>query len=157
MKTMEELRKYLLENFVDDEGDLMIIGLDLSEFEGNVYRGSWIVKNNLRQYCNMVGGNLKQYGNKVKGNLDQFGNEVEGDLVQTANKVKGNLDQSENIVKGNLDQSKNIVEGNLDQFRNEVKGKTYTDFKKHTKVMKYENESETEKWISGLIVRPESK
>ena len=114
MKEIKELKKYLLENFVDEYGDLMIRHLDLSDFDGNVYRGYWKVKGDLRQRANKVKGDLHQDSNEVKGDLDQYGNEV-----------WGNLHQADSIVKG----------------------KTYTDFDKHTEVMKLENDD----WVTDFI------
>ena len=37
MKTIEELRNYLLENYVDENGNLVLDNLDFSDFQGNVY------------------------------------------------------------------------------------------------------------------------
>ena len=35
-KTIEDLKNYLLENFVDENGDLFIGGLDFMDFDGDV-------------------------------------------------------------------------------------------------------------------------
>ena len=148
MKKIEELKDYLLKNFVDESGDLMIDGLDLSEFKGDIYRGKWKVSSDLRQRANKVKGNLYQDGNEVKGDLVQYGNVVKGNLDQSVNIVNGNLAQYSNNVEGDLKQSRNKVKGDLEQSDNEVEGKTYTDFDKHTKVMKYENN----RWVVNFMV-----
>ena len=82
MKSKTEIRNWLLENAVDVDGDLNIIGLDFSEFDGDV---------DIRVM-------------KVKGNLFQSGHEVQGNLYQTNQKVKGNLFQSNQKVQGGLFQ-----------------------------------------------------
>ena len=69
MKKIEDLRDYLLANYVDKDGDLFIRGLDFSDFDGNVY------------IIDM----------KVKRDLSQSGLEVEGKLIQSKQKVQGNL------------------------------------------------------------------
>ena len=114
MKTIKELKEYLLENFVDEDGDLRLGDLDLSEFDGNVWADHWKVKRSLSQSNNKVGGYLYQGYNEVKGSLRHSWNKVEGDLYQANNKVEGSLDQSGNEVKG-----KSV---------NEVKGKTLHRF-----------------------------
>ena len=102
MKKIEELKEYLLENFVDEKGNLVISGLDLSEFKGDIWREGWIVK-----------GNLKQDSNKVGGDLEQYGNIVEGHLQQRSNKVKGNLYQGNNTLGGDLKRQPNRFDGVL--------------------------------------------
>ena len=80
MNKIEELRNYLLENYVDEYGNLDISYLDFSDFEGNVY-------------INYM---------KVKGYLSQSGHEVEGSLSQSYQKVKGSLHNVSNRYGGNL-------------------------------------------------------
>lgn len=80
MKTITEIRNWLLENAVDEDGDLMLDNLDFSDFDGNVYI------NNM----------------KVKGNLYQYGHEVQEDLYQIEQRVKGDLHNTDNEYGGNL-------------------------------------------------------
>lgn len=79
MKSITEIRDWLLENAVDGYGDLMLDGLDFSNFDGNVYI----------------------WGMKVQGDLYQHGQEVQGDLYQTNQKVKGNIfaDEPKRLLK----------------------------------------------------------
>lgn len=83
MKTIEELRNYLLENYVDDDGDLMLNGLDFSDFGGNVYINNMKVKGDLYQSGHDVQGNLYQSNNEAQGNLHNKNNEYGGDLYET--------------------------------------------------------------------------
>ena len=69
MKTIEELRNYLLENYVNEYGDLFLGGLDFSDFDGDVYIGNMKVKGNLLQSCQEVKGNLYNRFNKYGRNL----------------------------------------------------------------------------------------
>ena len=79
-KTIDGLRDYLLENFVDDCGDLDLEGLDFSDFNGDVI------------ICDM----------KVQGDLNQSGQEVQGDLDQVSHKVQGNLYHGDSRYGGKL-------------------------------------------------------
>lgn len=88
MKTKEEIKKWLLENCVNQYGNLDLTGLDFSDFDGNVYTFGMNVKKNLDQGFQEVGGNLDQSAQKVKGNLDQSFQYVDGILLQGANRVK---------------------------------------------------------------------
>ena len=69
MKKTEELRNYLLENYVDDDGDLMLNGLDFSDFDGDVYIDNMKVQGDLSQSWHEVQGNLLQHGHEVQGSL----------------------------------------------------------------------------------------
>ena len=69
MKTIKEIRDWLLENAVDDCGDLCLIGLDLSKFDGDVYINYMKVKKSLHQECQKVGEDLFQNGQKVGENF----------------------------------------------------------------------------------------
>lgn len=60
MKTIKEIRDWLLENAVDDCGNLMLSGLDLSKFDGNVFINHMKVKKNLFQNRQNVGEDLHQ-------------------------------------------------------------------------------------------------
>src|SRR5690554_1171056 len=78
-KTIEELRDYLLENYVNEIGDLDISHLDFSDFEGDIVINKMKVK-----------GNLHQDYQDVKGNLWQGSQNVGGDLWQSYSTTKGN-------------------------------------------------------------------
>ena len=65
MKTIKEIRDWLLENAVDNEGDLYLVGLDFSNFEGNVYINDMKVKKSLWQNYQKVGEDLYQTNQKV--------------------------------------------------------------------------------------------
>ena len=80
MKTIEEIRDYLLENRVDEDGDLMLDDLDFSTFYGDVYITGMKVK-----------GSLYQDNQKVDGDLFQGSQEVEGDYYCRDVQVKGNI------------------------------------------------------------------
>ena len=64
MKTKTEIREWLLDNAVDEDGDLDLSGLDFSDFEVDVYIGNM----------------------KVQGSLDQCGQKVQGNLYNENNK-----------------------------------------------------------------------
>lgn len=65
MKKIQEIRDWLLENAVDEEGDLYLIGLDFSDFDGDVYICNMKVKNDLYQNFQIVGKSLIQNYQKV--------------------------------------------------------------------------------------------
>lgn len=75
--TINDLRDYMLEHFVDYDGNLDICGLDFSDFEGNVYITELKCSGDLSQSCH-----------EVKGDLYQSSHEVGGDLIQTYINVK---------------------------------------------------------------------
>ena len=112
MNTTEELRNYLLENYVDVFGDLVLNGLDFSDFNGDVF------------IHNM----------KVKGDLFQSNHEVQGDLFQYSHEVKGDLFQSDHDVQGSLEQSYHEVKGNLYNQNNKYGGKLFEE--PSTKILK---------------------
>lgn len=59
-KTIDEIRDWLLENAVDDSGDLDLSGLDFSNFDGDVYINRMKVKKSLNQDFQDVGECLWQ-------------------------------------------------------------------------------------------------
>lgn len=71
MLTPKEAKKLLLDNFTDEDGNLNISNIDLSDFEGDVYLSGWKVKRNLFQGFQDVGRDLSQYSQKVGRNLYQ--------------------------------------------------------------------------------------
>lgn len=86
----EEKRDWLLENCVNEAGDLVICDIDLSKFKGKVYLTGW----------------------KVGGDVDLTFWKVQGDLYQHCQRVNGNLYQSFQTAK-NLHQSCQIVSKDL--------------------------------------------
>ena len=72
MKTKTEIREWLLDNAVDEDGDLDLNGLDFSDFEVDVYIGKMKVQ-----------GNLFQSGQEVQGTLYNKNNKYGGDLYET--------------------------------------------------------------------------
>lgn len=71
MKTKQEIRDWLLENAVDDEGNLDLSGLDFSDFDGNVFINYMKVKRSLFQNRQEVGGDLLQNEQIVDEDLHQ--------------------------------------------------------------------------------------
>ena len=115
-KTIEEVRNYLLANRVDEYGDLMLSGLDFSDFDGNVFIESMKVKGSLLQSYHIVQGNLFQHEHEVKGNLSQSYHEVGGNLYQYSQEVKGNLYQYNHEVQGNLSHGNSKYGGELIEY-----------------------------------------
>lgn len=105
MKKMEELRNYLLENYVDKYGDLALSGLDFSEFEGDVCIDNMKVKGHLYQHGHRVQGQLYQHGHEVGGHLFQKGHEVQGNLDQSYQKARGNLYNLHSQYGGELSET----------------------------------------------------
>ena len=77
-KKREEIKSWLLENCVDEKGDLDLSNLDFSDFEGDVDISSMKVKGSLFQDSHIVEGDLFQSFQKVKANLFQGYQKVEG-------------------------------------------------------------------------------
>jgi transcription termination factor Rho len=67
MKSKEEVRDWLLENCMDEDGDLDLKNLDFSKFNGDIYISNMKVKNSLFQSCQKVGGRLFQGKQDVTG------------------------------------------------------------------------------------------
>ena len=93
--TIKDLEKILLDNFVNENGDLDISGLDFRDFNGNVYINHMKVKGDLFQYSQEVGGNLIQSHQKVNDDLYQNQQNVIGELIQDCNCEKKNKEESE--------------------------------------------------------------
>lgn len=121
MKTIEEVRDYLLENRVSVAGDLNLRGLDFSDFDGDVIISRM----------------------KVKKDLIQSHCEVQGDLHQTCYKVQGNLYQNSHKVQGDLNQSYHEVQG--DYYSRNIAVKGHVEYKKPTKLLKEINAKELAK------------
>ena len=69
MKTKEEIKNWLLENAVNEYGDLVLSGLDFGDFDGDVHISSMKVKGDLIQCHQEVKGNLHNHNNKYYGEL----------------------------------------------------------------------------------------
>lgn len=102
MLSKEEIKKWLLENCIDEKGNLDLSGLDFSDFDGAVFMDSMKVKNILIQSYQEVGRHLHQDHQKVGGWLDQGYQEVGDDLSQDHQKVGGDLYQLSQEVKGHI-------------------------------------------------------
>lgn len=113
MKTPEEFKQYILENFRNDDGNIVICNVDLSDFDGDVYIDEWTVKNNLHQGHQMVGGDLYQSNQIVVGYLYQHVQTVGKDLWQNFQEVHQTLKQNNQRVIGNLHQDSHIFAGTL--------------------------------------------
>lgn len=86
--TIDDLRDYMLEHFVDNNGNLDVCGLDFSNFEGNVYITELKCGGDLSQSGHKVNGDLYQCRHKVNGYLYQSGHEIDGHLFQSHINVK---------------------------------------------------------------------
>ena len=82
MKTIKEVRDWLIANRTDVSGDLNLSGLDFSDFDGMVSISNMKVKTTLFQSHQEVKGNLFQDYQEVKGNLYQDNQEVKGTIYQ---------------------------------------------------------------------------
>lgn len=78
----EEKKAWILENCINEYGDIDLKNLDFNDVEKNVL------------ICNMT----------VNGKLDQSKQKVTGDLLQSHQKVQRKLHQSHQTVQGNLYQ-----------------------------------------------------
>lgn len=83
MKKIEELRNYLLENHVNEYGNLILSSLDFSDFQGNVCIDNMKVKGTLFQHAHEVQGNLYQSGHEVQGDLYNLHSQYGGKLFET--------------------------------------------------------------------------
>ena len=125
MISIEETKKWLIANCVDENGNINLSGLDFSDFNGDIDISNMRVKGDLRQRCQKVEGNLNQANQEVKGDLYQCSQKVEGDLRQSFQEVKGMLSQSLQKVEGNLHQYCQEVKGILHQGCQKVEGKMF--------------------------------
>lgn len=78
MKTKEEIRDWLLNNCLDEEGNLILSNLDFSNFEGDVYMNGLKVKHSLHLNFQEIGGDVGQVGCTIAGRLYQKGNRING-------------------------------------------------------------------------------
>lgn len=95
MKTITELRDYLLENYVNEDGDLILDNLDFSDFDGDVYIDCMKVKGDLTQSYQEVQGSLYNRYSKYGRNLYEepstklLKEVTEEELAELGYKLKG--------------------------------------------------------------------
>jgi len=118
----KELVQFLIDNFVNADGNLDLMCLDFSNFEGNVFLCGIKTKKDLDLCFCDVGGDLYEDFQTVKGNLNQSGCKVGGYLEQACHEVKGNLFQSFQKVGGCLSQDSQQVVKDLTQTCSKVGG-----------------------------------
>lgn len=99
MKSKAEIKQWLLENCVDEKGNLDLIGLDFSDFEGDIFIGDMRVKKDLYQQCQKVAGHLFQNHQEVGCTLWQDEQKVGRNLYQCHQYVRGDLWQNKQNVK----------------------------------------------------------
>lgn len=80
MKSTGEIKKWLLENAKDKNGNLNLSCLDFSDFDGDVNISFMRVKRNLHQGCQEVGGFLWQSHQITGGDLYQADQNVGGEF-----------------------------------------------------------------------------
>lgn len=102
MKTIKEVKQWLLENRKDTFGNLDLSNLDFSDFDGNVFIDNMKVKKTLNQSYQEVGENLYQAFQKADKDLHQDHQQVGRELLQNDQKVKENLYQSNQTVGKNF-------------------------------------------------------
>lgn len=90
-KSKKEIKKWLLKNCVDDNGDLDLSYLDFSDFDGNVILDHMIVKGNLSQSYQTVKHCLVQAYQKVGTDLYQFKQNVKLDMYDDEHEVEGDF------------------------------------------------------------------
>ena len=67
MKNKEEIRDWLLNNCINENGSLNLSGLDFSDFEVDIDISNMKVKGDLYQSYQKVKGDLYQRNQKVEG------------------------------------------------------------------------------------------
>ena len=116
MKTKQEIKKWLLENCQDKNGDLVIRDIDLSDFKGKVILKGWTVGGSVDLSHWEVNGDLKQSYQKVNGDLEQDSHTVNGDLYQswqTAENIYQSYQTAENLNQGWQNVSKDLISQKL--------------------------------------------
>lgn len=104
MKKINEIRDWLLDNAVDEKGNLVLVGLDFSNFNGNIDLRAIKAKGDVDVSYMDVGGNLAAEGKIVGGNLDQGYNVVSGYINQPYSGAGGDINQPGNISRGKIYQ-----------------------------------------------------
>ena len=91
MKDINEIRDWLLNNAVDTDGDLMLNGLDFSEFEGRVYLENMRVKNSL-YFCSAKANMIDQSYQVAKENIYQHNNKADVIISNNNEEIEKNED-----------------------------------------------------------------
>ena len=122
--------KWILENCVDEYGDIRLDNLDFSNFDGDIHIGNLKVKKSLYQ-------NHQRVGEKLEQDCQVVGR----DLVQSCQVVRGNLEQQYQEVNGSLNQScqdgAEIIY--QDKYNDRIEEKSYGNYK-YTKKIKLTKE-----------------
>lgn len=69
MLSKEEIKKWMLKNCINENGDLDLSCLDFSDFDGNVNISELKVKKSLNQSWQKVGGDLRQNYQEADGRI----------------------------------------------------------------------------------------
>lgn len=97
--TIDDLKRIMLKHFVREglfgRKILELKYLDFSDFDGDVFVNSMIVRGDLFQNNQKVAGNLFQDKQDVQGDLWQDCQNVSGDLCQDKQEVDGEIYQDE--------------------------------------------------------------
>ena len=115
-RKLNELRDLLLENCLNENGDLVISDIDLSDFKGKVILKGWTVGGSVDLSHWEVNGDLKQSYQKVNGDLEQDSHTVNGDLYQswqTAENIYQSYQTAENLYQGWQNVSKDLISQKL--------------------------------------------
>ena len=115
-RKLNELRDLLLENCLNENGDLVISDIDLSDFKGKVILKGWTVGGSVDLSHWEVNGDLKQSYQKVNGDLEQDSHTVNGDLYQswqTAENIYQSYQTAENLNQGWQNVSKDLISQKL--------------------------------------------
>lgn len=107
-KTIGEVKCWLLDNRVDEDGNLILTGLDFSNFDGDVYIDNMKVKKDLRQCKQEVGGSIFQNHQVAKGYLFQKKQNVGESLFQGESKVYGNYESKASEVAGEITEERSV-------------------------------------------------
>lgn len=99
MKSIEEVRDYIIEHRTDEDGDIDLRELDFSNFDGDVYTSYMKVKKDLVQEEQRVDGNLRQSFQNVGKNLSQSRQKVKGALWLQDTKGLERTDENNNIYE----------------------------------------------------------
>ena len=100
MLSREEIKKWLLDNCVDCNGDLNLSDLDFNDFEGDIFINHWKVKHNMWFQKHEVDSDLWQGHQVVQGDLNQSWQIVMNELNQYHQEVQGDLYQFDQFVLG---------------------------------------------------------
>ena len=155
MKTKQEIKKWLLETCLNEDGNLVMCGIDLSKFKGKVILNGWKiggsaelsfwnVKGDLNQRLQEVGENLDQSCQSAK-NIYQGCQKVNRDLYQSSQSAKNiyqNCQTAENIY-----QNMQKVNGDLEQDYQEVNGDLYQHCQEVGKDLISQKLKEDEEWV----------